>query len=101
MAGEVSSFALLGRRVSLRTERLKLIWTSAHWRDTERQAERYELFDLAADPGEQHDLYGRDLPEVNELCQELDLWRSATEALAETGELDAALVEHLRDLGYL
>jgi arylsulfatase A-like enzyme len=101
MAGDVSGFAVLGRRVSLRTGELKLIWTSAHWRDTEREPERYELFDLAADPGEQHDLYARDLPETPALRQELDAWRAAIEALAEGGELDPALLEHLRELGYL
>jgi arylsulfatase A-like enzyme len=101
MAGDVSSFALLGRRLALRTARFKLIWTSPHWRDTERVAERYELYDLARDPGEQTDLAHGAPAQAAPLWEQLERWRDAMQSVAETGALAEDVREHLRALGYL
>lgn len=63
------------------------------------------LFDLAADPGEQHDLASAE-PELRaRLAERLEAWRALVDARAagETGsaELNAALQQQLEDLGYL
>ena len=102
MDGSHSGFALDGQRVSLRRGGLKLIWTSEHWLDTQRIAPRYELYDLARDPGELDDLLPREEPVegLDELRAELELFRAACEQLGERGTLAPDVADHLRRLGY-
>ena len=101
MAGDVSNVSLLGRRLALRSDRFKLIWTSTHWLDTRRIPERFELYDLAADPDELRDLYGTRAAEAAPLVDQLRQWNQATEALVTTGSIGEELLEHMRALGYL
>ncbi|HVS12165.1 MAG TPA: sulfatase-like hydrolase/transferase, partial [Planctomycetota bacterium] len=102
MDGSHSGFALDGQRVSLRRGGLKLIWISEHWLDTQRIEPRYELYDLARDPGELEDLFTHDPPPegLDELRAELDLFRAACDQLGERGKLSADVAAHFRRLGY-
>ena len=78
--------------VSYRTERWKLI---RHVADG-----RVELYDLAADPGEQRDRSG-DTAEVEALTTALAEWeRQASSPPAASGH-DPRLIEKLRGLGYV
>jgi arylsulfatase A-like enzyme len=104
MGGDVSGFAIDGRRLALRAEGFKLIWTSLHWQDTTRIEPRLEYYDLAADPDEQRDLLQDGVepaPPFASLREQLDAWRAATRELRRAGELSQGVVEHLRRLGYL
>ncbi len=73
----------------------KLIWGSDG---------RHELYNLAHDPAETENLAQRE-PETRQLLQaQLDHWLASIEAAAWgqlEPELDEAMVERLRDLGYL
>ena len=103
MAGSVSGFDLRGRRLSLRSGGHKLVWTSPHWNDTQRVAERYELFALDGDPDELDDLFGGPAAAgtFEALREQLDAWRDATLEAGEGEELDPHVADHLRSLGYL
>ena len=101
MSGDVSSFSLVGRRLALRSEGIKLLWTSPHWLDTERIPERQQLFDLRQDPDELHDLYPSDPLRAQPLLEQLRQWNEATSTLVETGSPSPELLEHMRALGYL
>jgi arylsulfatase A-like enzyme len=72
----------------------KLIWTPGQAADLE-----YELYDLAADPGETRNLWRADHPEVAALQGELTAWlRGLDDPTAEPDARDLAL---LRSLGYV
>jgi len=75
--------------------RWKLVWTP--FQAPERE---FALYDLEADPDENHDLYRPDHPEARALRGELEGWLRATDDRTETA-LDARDVELLRSLGYV
>jgi len=82
--------------VSLRTARWKLIYSIT--RDV------YELYDIAADPLEKHELSAKEVKVLGELREILDAWLAAQEANAgdvPTQSLDAELEERLKALGYM
>lgn len=101
MSGDVSSFSLVGRRLALRSDGLKLLWTSPHWLDTERIPERHEFYDLRRDPDELRDLFPSAPQAALPLVEELRQWNEATSQLVETGSISPELLEHMRALGYL
>jgi arylsulfatase A-like enzyme len=104
IAGSLSGFTLRGQRQSLRTGRCKLIWTSSHWLDAERVAEREQFFTLESDPGELIDLRAEDaIPAqpFDELQRDLGAWRAQTAPAGSDAELRDDVVEQLRKLGYL
>jgi arylsulfatase A-like enzyme len=80
---------------ALRTPERKFIW---------RSDGRHELFDLAQDPGELHDL-SRDRPEeVESLLTTLDEWEQSFEGTSlqpAEAAYDEATLERLRGLGYI
>jgi len=89
---------LFGKLASVRTESLKLI---AHLEGPVT----YELYDLAADPGEKKNVIGRD-PSVDAvLAQRLTEWRqAASEGVnvpPQRFELSDDLEKRLRSLGYI
>ena len=103
-SGDMSGFAIEGRRMSLRSRGHKLIWTSSHWLDTTRVAERTEYYGLALDADEQRDLRaGGNVPAApfEDLEHSMEKWREATAALKPQQDLDGAVIEQLRKLGYL
>jgi arylsulfatase A-like enzyme len=82
--------------VSLRTARWKLI------HDVTRG--RYQLFDVVADPLEKNDLAGKPSEDLGQLQEVLDAWLAGQKASAgnvPTLEVDEALRERLRQLGYI
>jgi arylsulfatase A-like enzyme len=79
-----------GELVALRTPAAKLLWLPA--------LGRYELYDLAADPTEQHDLWGTSADGAP-LAAQLATWR-ATTPIAGAAVADPAFRERLRALGY-
>jgi arylsulfatase A-like enzyme len=77
-------------------------WKLIQYFDTGRQA----LYDLAADPGEQHDLAGTHAEKVKAYQELLDAQLIDNGKLAEGGavqqvDLTPAQIKRLRDLGYL
>jgi hypothetical protein len=85
---------------ALRTTSHKLILANE---DNPRGLPAEALFDLGADPGEQQDLVASQAERAQVLSQLLreTLALALEHAVAgETGEVDAALQEKLRDLGY-
>lgn len=88
---------LPGRFRGVTSEGWKLIWTPFAAED-----EAWELYDLAADPGESRDLYRPDHPQALRLRPLLDAWlaRSA-EVEAEPRTLTEEDIEALRLLGYV
>jgi hypothetical protein len=65
---------------------------------------RHELYDLAADTGEQRNLYAERADVANALLGELEAFRRAHPAYAgprEAAPLDAEALEQLRALGYV
>jgi arylsulfatase A-like enzyme len=86
-------------RVALRTERFKLIWDS-HTSDTP------ELYDLQADPGEQKNVASQHPQVVRRFRSLLEAHlervdMSQTAPPLEEPDLDAAVLERLRGLGYI
>ncbi|HSP96095.1 MAG TPA: sulfatase [Candidatus Dormibacteraeota bacterium] len=81
---------------SIRTPQLKLI-------QEQGRARNEELYDLATDPGEHHNLLPGVVAAAPELRQELADWRTAWAGhqLAEAVALSEAHKERLRALGYL
>jgi arylsulfatase A-like enzyme len=82
--------------VSLRTARWKLIFNITR--------EVYELYDLAADPREKHDLVAKEIVVFEQLREILDAWLAGQEAGAgdvPTTGLDAELEARLKALGYM
>jgi arylsulfatase A-like enzyme len=77
---------------AVRTERWKLIHAPS--------LARYELYDLAADPGEHDDRFAQ-APEASELVRLLDGWRARTPAAAPAGDVDPAFAAKLQALGYV
>jgi arylsulfatase A-like enzyme len=60
-----------------------------------------ELYDLAADPGEDHNLYRPDAPESAALRARLSLWsRRTAPRFLQSDQVDAETVERLKSLGY-
>jgi arylsulfatase A-like enzyme len=60
-----------------------------------------ELYDLAADPGETHNLYCTDDPRARALEHQLSTWvAAAPRQFEQPGELDKNSVERLKSLGY-
>ena len=87
--------------------RLHFNWSELRSVETEKyqfiEAPKPELYDLAADPGETHNLYGEKKAVAGELQARLNtLVRqySADQELAEKTGLDPALMERLKSLGY-
>jgi arylsulfatase A-like enzyme len=61
-----------------------------------------EVYDLLIDPGEQHNLYGSNIPEIKPLEDRLAKWVSAMPAQDLRGKkLDKATIERLKSLGYV
>jgi arylsulfatase A-like enzyme/Flp pilus assembly protein TadD len=87
--------------------RLHFNWSELRSIETEKyqfiEAPKPELYDLAADPGETHNLYADKKAVAGELQARLNtLVRqySADQELAEKTGLDPALMERLKSLGY-
>jgi hypothetical protein len=60
-----------------------------------------ELYDLAADPGETHNLYRVDDPHAKILADRLSAWvASAPRQFEAPGKLDKNSFEKLKSLGY-
>ncbi|MCU1246190.1 MAG: putative Arylsulfatase [Acidobacteria bacterium] len=85
---------LKGEIASLRTADAKLI--------VDLRTHREELYDLARDPYERHNIDAENEPKAEELRALLDRWRAATPA-SSTGEieLDDEEKESLKSLGYI
>src|SRR5205823_6138718 len=84
------------RRYSIRRGSVKLIETT--------QPLRIELYDLATDPGEKHDLHAERGRIVRRLYRELADWKAARHPVtgeAPPAKLDRQQIERLRSLGYL
>jgi len=75
---------------SIRDERFKLI-----------DAPRPELYDLARDPKEEHNLYGQEAARARALKEGLERLTGGGEGSMEVGRLDAETAEKLAALGYL
>jgi arylsulfatase A-like enzyme len=76
-------------------------WRTPAWKLLHAPAlERYELYNLARDPGEQQDRF-RTAPEAGTLAAALSDWQRAAPAPPETGPEDPAVREKLRALGYV
>jgi arylsulfatase A-like enzyme len=91
---------------ALRTERYKFIYSFPKARGVELGVEEYrELYDLAADPGEQVNLaerYPQQVTELEERLEALTQWLDDPLLLHEgTRKLDPDLEQRLRALGYL
>jgi arylsulfatase A-like enzyme len=79
--------------VSLRTTTRKLVHAPAHG--------HFELYDLAADPGEQTNVYAH-APDAASLAGTLTAWRTTAPAPPAVADDDApALADKLRALGYV
>jgi arylsulfatase A-like enzyme len=79
---------------AVRTDKWKLVFTP--------EKKSFELYDLAADPGERVNVAGQRPEELAQLQRRLSSWRKGLHAL--TGErtaLDDKLTEELKNLGYL
>ncbi len=88
------SFDVAGRFRAAVLGDWKLIWTPGQTPEMQ-----YELYDLAADPGETRNLYAPDHPRARALRAELDAWyRDAPAPAREPSEED---LRRLRSLGYL
>jgi len=81
-----------GGRVSVRTTTWKLIH--------EPGVDRFELYDLARDPAERHDLFGKD-PMGEELRLQLADWSAGAPAPPATNGHDPDFQDRLRALGYV
>jgi arylsulfatase A-like enzyme len=104
ISGNLSGFDIEGRRLSLRTRGHKLIWSSPHWLDTLAVGAAEQYFDLGRDPGETDDLRAGDrVPSApfEDLQKQLHAWRDATATLTPEREVDDAVLQELRKLGYL
>lgn len=104
IAGDVSGFAIGGRRMSLRAKGCKLIWSSAHWLDTQRVPEREEFYTLGRDPNELDDLRrdgGKPAYPFEDLARQLEAWREATASARGEEELAPDVIARLKQLGYL
>jgi arylsulfatase A-like enzyme len=70
--------------------------------------DQVELYNLRTDPGEKHDLAGTDRERAAAMRDDLRAWTSATletwaslpQAGHQAGELDAAMEDALRQIGY-
>jgi arylsulfatase A-like enzyme len=85
----------LERRLSLAKERLKYVWASSG---------RQELFDMAVDPGEEHDLAEERAETSRDFRKELLDWFSTVRparSTAERGVMDARTRQQLESLGYV
>ncbi len=104
LSGDVSGFALEGRRLSLRAGGRKLIWTSEHWLDTQRIPQRLEAYDLESDPGELEDLLARQPPALapgfEPLEAQLESLRAASQDVRAGAEPSPDVLKRLRGLGY-
>jgi hypothetical protein len=61
-----------------------------------------ELYDLAVDPAEQHNLYTLDNPRALDLSQRLEKWIAAMPRHnTQPRKLDRATSERLKSLGYV
>ncbi len=87
-------FDVAGRFRTVLLGNWKLIWTPGQSPELE-----YELFDLAADPGETHNLYRDDHPEGTKLRRLLRQWIRALDD--RTAEPDAEDLKMLEALGYI
>jgi arylsulfatase A-like enzyme len=92
---EPVAIAETGSQVAVRTARWKLI--------ADRDGKAFQLYDLAADPGETRNLADSRRRELAALRAELERWsRSLSTAHAgEQDAVDAKTVEELKALGYL
>jgi arylsulfatase A-like enzyme len=79
---------------SVRDERYKLVARPA--------GKSFELYDLAADPGERVDVAAQHPDEVEALRSAFRAWRATLRPLATTStQLDAETEQGLRSLGYI
>jgi len=82
--------------VSLRDGAFKLIYHA--------DEDRFEMFDLAADPGERVDVFAQrraERPDWEHRLRTAAAQATAVEAVSEPGTLDEATIEDLKALGYL
>jgi hypothetical protein len=72
---------------------MKLItWTTGPW----------ELYDLAVDAEERHNLYAPNDPRVLELSRQMEQWVSAMpRQVPQSNKLDKSATERLKSLGYI
>jgi arylsulfatase A-like enzyme len=99
---ESEHFRRTGRvSYSVSDGRLKLIWNSAHWEDTRFFAAREELYELDADPGEAEDLIDPGPPELPALREELGGFIARQLEIGGETDIDPAVLEQLRSLGYV
>lgn len=110
LSGLLSGYDLDGRKLSLRNNGRKLIWTSDHWLDSVRIPESWELYDLGRDPGEQSDALGAKAPVTAEgpilesaadMREHLQTWRELTAEDETRKPLTPEVREQLKNLGYL
>ena len=90
------------RLLAVRTDRWKYVRTSYQWDEFVRRPEREELYDLAADPGELHDLAAGE-PELLARFRELarEPWARWVHDLGSVDrELSEEQRDRLRSLGY-
>jgi arylsulfatase A-like enzyme len=81
-----------GLRRAIFSGPLKLIdWTSGS----------PELYDLASDPREEHNLYESDSPRATELAQQLRGWIAAMPPRKPSTKMDRSTIELLKGLGYV
>jgi arylsulfatase A-like enzyme len=93
---------LAGNWKSVRSGGWKLIQIPA------RDGPTFELYDIAADPGETRNLYPQQKARAGELAKHLDAWLASFDgrqpspsAQTEETKIDEAAAERLRALGYL
>lgn len=91
---DITPFDRQLRALRMHDTQYKLIWSSTG---------RYELYDLAQDPGETKNLADIEPGRVQKLHRQLDAWLAtldATELNPLEPEMEQTIIERLRDLGY-
>ncbi len=109
LAGDISGYELDGRKLSLRANGKKLIWTSDCWLDSLQVPEGWESFDLEHDPAETTNLWDalEHAPVLDELAKavrqmrtHLEAWRTLTNENSSRAALSPEVRDQLRSLGY-
>jgi arylsulfatase A-like enzyme len=109
LAGDLSGYELDGRKLSLRVNGRKLIWTSDSWLDSLHVPETWESFDLKADPSELTNRWSalQQAPAGDEAAKafgsmrtNLDDWRSLTAENPSRPEISPEIRSRLKAIGY-